>query len=108
MSDEASEPTGLRAAVLEALREVIDPELGLNVVELGLVYGVQADDGRVRVQLTMTTPACPLGEQIVRDARERILACEGVGEVEVELVWEPPWDASRMLPSAREALGWDL
>lgn len=108
MSDEASEPTGLRALVLDALREVIDPELGLNVVELGLVYGVQAEGGRVTVQLTMTTPACPLGEQIVRDARERILACEGVAEAEVELVWEPPWEASRMHPSAKEALGWDL
>jgi len=106
VSDETSEPTGLRAAVLEALHQVIDPELGLDVVELGLVYGVDIDEGRVQVRLTMTTPACPLGEQIVLDAQERVAACEGVAEARVDLVWEPPWSPSRMSPYAREALGW--
>jgi metal-sulfur cluster biosynthetic enzyme len=106
VSDETSRTTELHERVLEALREVIDPELGLNVVELGLVYGVDIDAGRVQARLTMTTPACPLGEQIVRDAQERIAACEGVAEARVDLVWEPPWSPSRMSASAKEALGW--
>lgn len=106
MSDEASEPTALHSRVLEALHEVIDPELGLDVVELGLVYGVDIEEGRVQVRLTMTTPACPLGEQIVLDAHERVAACEGVVEARVDLVWDPPWSPSRMSPSAKEALGW--
>jgi metal-sulfur cluster biosynthetic enzyme len=106
MSDETAGASALRERVLEALSEVIDPELGLDVVALGLVYGVDVDAGRVQVRVTMTTPACPLGEQIVRDAQERIAACEGVAEAHVELVWEPPWSPSRMSPSAKEALGW--
>ena len=92
--------------VLDALRGVIDPELGLDVVALGLVYGVVAAGGRVRVQLTMTSPACPLGEAIVRDAEQRIGALPGVEVVRIDLVWDPPWSPALMSPSAREALGW--
>jgi metal-sulfur cluster biosynthetic enzyme len=72
------------------------------------VYGVDVDAGRVHVRLTMTTPACPLGEQIMDDAEERVRALEGVEDVDIELVWEPPWSPTRMSPSAREALGWSL
>ena len=97
-----------KALAEAALGEVIDPELGLDVVNLGLVYGVDLVDGALRVQLTMTTPACPLGDEIVRDAEARLRALPGVRAVTVELVWEPPWDASRMMPSAKEALGWSL
>ena len=96
----------VEALVVEALREVLDPELGLNVVDLGLVYGLACEDGEVHVRLTMTTPACPLGEEIVRDATERIEAVAGVRRAEVELVWHPAWGPERMSPSAREALGW--
>lgn len=108
-SDPASQlrdATALHARVLEVLRLVIDPEIGLDVVDLGLVYGVEVTSDCVRVSLTMTSPACPLGQQIVRDAEERIGALEGAGDVHVELVWDPPWSPSRMSPSAREALGW--
>jgi metal-sulfur cluster biosynthetic enzyme len=97
---------GLEARVREALREVVDPELGLDVVSLGLVYGVELEGGRVRVRLTMTTPACPLSEQIVRDAEERVAALAGVEVVNVELVWEPLWGPERMSPAAKETLGW--
>lgn len=96
----------LEARVLDALREVIDPELGLNIVDLGLVYGVEVDGARVDVRLTMTTAACPLGEQIARDAEEHARAVEGVEDVSVELVWEPPWGPERMSATARDALGW--
>jgi metal-sulfur cluster biosynthetic enzyme len=97
----------IRARALEALRDVIDPELGLSVVELGLVYGVEVEAGIVRARLTMTTPACPLGEEIVADADSRLRAIEGVADAQVELVWEPPWTPERMSPAAKELLGWN-
>ncbi len=96
----------LEKKIDEALHQVIDPELGLDVVELGLVYRVDIDGPIVTVDLTMTTPACPLGEQIVRDAEERLREIEGVSRAEVRLVWDPPWGPERMSPAARAALGW--
>lgn len=101
VSDEA-----LRVAALEALREVIDPEVGLNVVDLGLVYGVDVSGGAVSVNLTMTTAACPLGEHLVRDAEARLRAIDGVGPVAVRLVWDPPWSPERLSAAGKERLGW--
>lgn len=95
-----------KALAEAALGEVIDPELGLDVVNLGLVYGVDLVDGALRVQLTMTTPACPLGDEIVRDAEARLRALPGVRAVTVELVWEPAWGPERMSAYAKELLGW--
>jgi metal-sulfur cluster biosynthetic enzyme len=95
------------SAVYEALREVIDPELGVNVVDLGLVYAVAVDGERVHVEMTMTTPACPIGamlrEEVDAAIREHL---PQVREVELELVWEPPWTPERMTDAARAALGW--
>jgi metal-sulfur cluster biosynthetic enzyme len=96
----------LRARILDALRAVLDPELGLDVVSLGLVYEVAVADDGVRVAMTMTTPACPLGEELVRDAAERLQAVVGDLPVTVELVWSPPWTPERMSAEARAALGW--
>ena len=101
MSDDA-----LRDRVTDALRSVIDPEVGLNVVELGLVYGIDVNAGAVTVRLTMTTAACPLGEVIARDAEDRVRAVDDVRDAKVDLVWEPPWTPDRMSPSAKESLGW--
>lgn len=93
-------------AVLDALREVVDPEIGVNVVDLGLVYGVEVQDGVVRVRMTMTSPACPLGSYLAGEARERILAhVPGAVAVDVALVWEPPWDPGMMSDAARRQLG---
>ena len=89
---------------MDALREVIDPEIGINIVDLGLVYGLECEDGKVHARLSMTTPACPLGEQIVRDAEERLGAV--ADDVSVELVWEPAWGPERMSAEAKETLGW--
>ena len=97
----------LRDRVIDALREVIDPELGIDVVELGLVYAVKVDDSHaVCVELSMTTPACPLGEHIALDAEQRIVALAGVRSAQVRLVWDPPWSPERMSAAARAALGW--
>ena len=93
--------------VLEALRHVVDPEIGINVVDLGLVYEADARDGHVRVVMTMTTPACPLGESLAEDARAAIRErVGGVKSVAVDLVWEPPWQPSMMSDAARAQLGW--
>lgn len=96
----------LQERALTALRDVVDPEVGLNVVDLGLVYGVTADAGRVTVQLTMTTSACPLGEHLQREAEEKLRAVEGVESATVDLVWEPPWSADRISPAGKAQLGW--
>ena len=93
--------------IREALRTVIDPEIGVNVVDLGLVYGVEIRDGDVRVTLTMTTAACPLGEALCDEATRAIRArVAGVKSVSVDLVWDPPWQPSMMSAAARERLGW--
>jgi metal-sulfur cluster biosynthetic enzyme len=98
----------LTAKVTEALRGVLDPEIGINVVDLGLVCGIEATPARVAVALTMTTPSCPLGGYLTDLARQAIAAAlPEVPVVEVELVWDPPWSADRMTPAARQALGWD-
>ena len=94
-------------SVREALRAVIDPELGINVVDLGLVYDVRVEDGDVSVAMTMTTPACPLGETLSEQAEAAIRQkVPGVKSVTVDLVWDPPWRSSMMSDAARERLGW--
>lgn len=100
-------PAATEDEVYQALRTVIDPEVGVNVVDLGLVYAVEAGDEGVHVRMTMSTPACPLGETILEEAREAIR--NAIGEafvVDIELVWEPPWTPERMSKSARDELGW--
>ena len=91
----------------EALCSVDDPEVGMNIVDLGLVYRIDIAPDRVRVELTMTTPACPMGELITDNARRAVCAAvpEGVA-VDVALVWEPPWTPDMMSDSARQTFGW--
>jgi metal-sulfur cluster biosynthetic enzyme len=95
------------AELLDALRTVDDPEAGMNIVDLGLVYGVEAAPPRASVRLTLTSPACPLGDYLsdaVRDAlRGRF---PELSEVAVELVWEPPWTPERMSETARGFFNW--
>ena len=94
-------------AVREALRQVEDPEAGMNIVDLGLVYGIEVADGEVRVEMTMTTAACPMADMIVDQAREAIGAAVPQGTaVDVRLVWDPPWTPDRMTGIAREHFGW--
>ena len=96
--------------IREAMKQVDDPELGINVVDLGLIYRCQAQplDGggqRVAIEMSMTAPGCGMGDVLREEARARVQALPGVAEVEVELVWEPPWDPSRMSEAARLQLG---
>ena len=92
--------------MLEALKDVFDPELGYNIVDLGLVYDVQrVDDGIVLVTMTLTTPGCPASGIIEGGVRQRLEAMEGVSAVDVDLVWEPRWTAQAMSPDAKQHFG---
>lgn len=94
-----------RDQVRLALRRVKDPELNLNIVDLGLVYDVDVAGPLVRVDMSLTSPACPSGPDIMRDAEEQLRKLEGVGEVEMNLVWSPPWTPERIEPRVRAYLG---
>ena len=93
--------------VLDALRTVIDPELGLNIVDLGLVYSAEANDGQVQVAMTMTTPACPLHSYITSQVEAAIWrSVSGVRAVSIQLVWSPPWKPEMMSEAAKEMMHW--
>ncbi len=91
--------------VLEALSNVIDPELGLDFVELGLIYGVEVDGGDVEVTFTLTTPACPIGPHVTEQMEEFVGELEGVESVECKMVFTPAWSPEKMTEDAKFALG---
>lgn len=92
-------------AVIDALRTVIDPELNVNIVDLGLVYTIQNREAEVDVEMTLTTPACPAGPEILRNAVAAIEKVDGVDKANVKLVMSPPWSPDRMSDDARDQLG---
>jgi metal-sulfur cluster biosynthetic enzyme len=94
-------------AIRAALSQVMDPEVGMNIVDLGLVYDIRIREGRVEVDLTMTTPSCPMGPMIVEEARGALGAeVPEATAIAVNLVWDPPWDPTMMSDRAREHFGW--
>jgi len=96
-------------AVREALRQVDDPEAGMNIVDLGLVYGVDVTADAVRVDMTMTTAACPMTDMIVEQVRDVVAAIVPAGtSVDVQLVWDPPWTPDKMSGIAKEHFGWSF
>ncbi|WP_414900760.1 SUF system Fe-S cluster assembly protein [Sphingomonas flavalba] len=101
------EPGGaLYEAVIDALREIYDPEIPVNIYDLGLIYGVEvAAEGHVAVTMTLTTPHCPVAESMPGEVEMRVGAVPGVGSAEVELVWDPPWDPQKMSDEAKLELG---
>jgi metal-sulfur cluster biosynthetic enzyme len=93
--------------VREALKTVEDPEAGMSVLDLGLVYAIALEPGKVRVEMTMTSPACPAADYIVEEASAAIRAVAPEGtDVDVALVWEPPWTPERMSAEAQKRFGW--
>lgn len=92
--------------VLDALKHVYDPEIPVDIVNLGLVYEVFIDGGRVDVQMTTTAPGCPVGNLIAAEAERAIRNLEGVEEVQVKLVYDPPWNMDRVSEQGRKLLGW--
>lgn len=92
-------------ALREALKDVFDPELGYNIVDLGLVYDIGITNGDILVTMTLTTPGCPASEIIQGGVYERIWAIDGVNDVDVHLVWEPPWSTNAMSRNAKDHFG---
>lgn len=91
--------------VRTALKGVKDPELDMNIIDLGLVYDVEVDGGDVRVEMTLTSPGCPAGPMITNDAYTALRALPGVTDVDIEIVWEPYWTPERMDPKVRALMG---
>lgn len=91
--------------VMEVLGDIYDPEIPIDIVNLGLVYGVRIEGSAVNVDMTMTSPGCPAATQIVAEAKYLLEEMEGVSEVNVEIVWDPPWDPGKMSEAAKESLG---
>ncbi len=91
--------------VLNTLRQVNDPEIDCNIVDLGLVYGVAIEAAKVTVQMTLTTPGCPMHESIAWGVKMALLQLEEVGDVEVQLVWDPPWNPAMMTDYGRAHVG---
>jgi FeS assembly SUF system protein len=92
----------LEDLVVEALRTVYDPEIPVNIFELGLIYDVEADpSGAVLIRMTLTSPSCPVAESLPRDVERKVEAVQGVTAVMIDLVWDPPWDPGMMSDAAK-------
>jgi FeS assembly SUF system protein len=102
-----TEPGGdLYEAVIEALKDIYDPEIPVNIYDLGLIYDVEiTPDRHAKVKMTLTTPHCPVAESMPGEVELRIGAVPGIGDAEVELVWDPPWDPQKMTDEAKLELG---
>jgi metal-sulfur cluster biosynthetic enzyme len=105
----ATEPTpqgGVTADLVKlALRRVKDPEVNLNIVDMGLIYDIRIDGTDVVVDMSLTTPACPSGPEIMKDAEDQLKTIDGIGKAEINLVWSPPWGPDRIEPRVRAYLG---
>ena len=91
--------------ILETLRQVVDPEIDCNIVDLGLIYSSRIEGRKVTVQMTLTTPGCPMHESIALGVKNALLNVEGVEGAEVEIVWDPPWNPSMMSDYGRARVG---
>ncbi|HOP08050.1 MAG TPA: iron-sulfur cluster assembly protein [candidate division Zixibacteria bacterium] len=100
-------PLPTNEEILTALKPVLDPEIGLGLVDLGLIYDVMVEpDGKVKIKMTLTTPACPYGETLLHLTHEAAASVDGVTEVEITLVWDPPWNPREMASDlAKDVLG---
>ena len=101
-------PGDLREQVVQSIRQVYDPEIPVNIYDIGLIYGIEVDAaGAVRVRMTLTSPSCPAAEQIPVEVEERVKTLAGVSAVKVDLVWDPPWTPEKMSEAAKLQLGFE-
>jgi FeS assembly SUF system protein len=106
MTDASPNPVVIEAEVLEALRNCFDPEIPVNIYELGLIYDVKVENaGAVAIRMTLTSPSCPAAQSLPGEVQARVKQIPGVTDVSVDVVWEPPWDPSKMSEAARLQLG---
>lgn len=106
-SQREAEPEGVRGAVIAALRTIYDPEIPVNIYELGLVYELDVDEAarKAHIKMTLTAPGCPVAQTFPETVQRAVETVEGIDEAEVELVWDPPWSPARMSEAARLELG---
>lgn len=105
-TDGPSDPKELENIIVSALRTVYDPEIPVDIYELGLIYDVDvADCGVVKIRMTLTSPACPVAGSLPGEVESKVRAIPGVSSAQVELVWDPPWDQDKMSEAARVKLG---
>lgn len=91
--------------ILEVLSEVYDPEIPIDIVNLGLIYGIDIDGGNVKISMTMTAPGCPASTQIAGESKLMVEELPGVENVDIDIVWDPPWDPSKMSEEAQQSMG---
>ena len=92
----------IKNKVIEEIKKIYDPEIPVNIYELGLIYKIEVDDkNKVNVDMTLTSPNCPVAESLPKEVKDSIIAIEGVGKVDLDLVWDPPWDKSMMSEAAK-------
>ena len=92
----------IKNKVIEEIKKIFDPEIPVNIYELGLIYKIEIDDkNKVFVEMTLTSPNCPVAESLPKQVKESILKVEGVSDVNLNLVWEPPWDKDKMSEAAK-------
>lgn len=90
-----------------ALTKVMDPEIGINIVDLGLVYDIAVSEDRIAVTMTLTSPTCPMGDLILDEVEAALKCLAPAAEIDLEVVWEPPWSPDKMSPAAKEQFGWE-
>jgi FeS assembly SUF system protein len=106
VSDQAQQNPALESAVVEAIKTVYDPEIPVNIYEIGLIYGVEIDAaGAAKIKMTLTSPACPSAQELPEMVKDRVEAVAGVTRCDVEIVWDPVWNPSMMSEAARLQLG---
>ena len=94
--------SSIKSKVIEQIKKIYDPEIPVNIYELGLIYKIEVDDkNKVNVDMTLTSPNCPVAESLPKDVKNNIMKIEGVSDVNLNLVWEPPWDKDKMSEAAK-------
>ncbi len=93
------------ATLYDALKQIYDPEVGINIVDMGLIYSLELADGKVTLTMTLTSPGCPVGPQILGQVDSALRALEGVEDVDIKVVWSPPWSPDMLSEDAKDQLG---
>ena len=87
--------------IIEEIRKIYDPELPVNIYELGLIYDIKVDGSKAEIKMTLTTPNCPVAESLPKEVKDSVMQVEGIEKVDLDLVWDPPWDKSMMSEAAK-------